>query len=299
MGAMVLEGVKTVEFNAYQPMLLPKILGFNKLMTKFHLEVADKAAGKININVAVSKDTTELVKVVVNNVEAPYMIVLEAPVLALEMKYDYELSTKVGNLMINDKTYMMIKPTVANEAEVIVFGFPVVKVALRADEVKITTIIPKLPEIEVAFLTNGIKITAIIPDLPEIAAAVTLKTFSLFQNTLGIQILVGKVSHKTLFGWNYNKLIGSGIELLGDYEVFHHLNWNILSLKNIDVEWTVKVLCPGVKLFKTPMVTEGKLLFKNFVLDVNMVEKLMDVPYTLIVKTKPLTVALLPFFHYP
>jgi len=184
----------------------------------------------------------------------------------------------------------------------------VVKVALRADEVKITTIIPKLPEIEVAFLTNGIKITAIIPDLPEIAAAVTLKTFSLFQNTLGIQILVGKVSHKTLFGWNFNKLnkafvdiklIGSGIELLGDYEVFHHLNWNILSLKNIDVEWTGKVLCPGVKLFKTPMVTEGKLLFKNFVLDVNMVEKVMDVPYTLIVKTKPLTVALLPFFHYP
>merc|ERR1712112_29785 len=285
--AMILEGVKTVEFNAYQPMLLPKILGFNKLMTKFHLEVADKAAGKININVAVSKDTTELVKVVVNNVEAPYMIVLEAPVLALEMKYDYELSTKVGNLMINDKTYMMIKPTVANEAEVIVFGFPVVKVALRAD---------------------GVKITAIIPDLPEIAAAVTLKTFSLFQNTLGIQILVGKVSHKTLFGWNFNmlkkafvdiKLIGSGIELLGDYEVFHHLNWSILSLKNIDVEWTGEVLCPGVKLFKTPMVTEGKLLFKNFVLDVNMVEKLMDVPYTLIVKTKPLTVALLPFFHYP
>merc|ERR1712240_370241 len=68
--AMVLEGVKTFEFNAYQPMLLPKILGFNKLMTKFHLEVADKAAGKININVAVSKDTTELLKVVVNNVEA-------------------------------------------------------------------------------------------------------------------------------------------------------------------------------------------------------------------------------------
>merc|ERR1719334_2424052 len=306
--AMVLEGVKTVEFNASQPMLLPKILGFNKLMTKFHLEVADKAAGKVNINVAVSKDTTELVKVVVNNVEAPYMIVLEAPVLALEMKYDYELTTKVGNLMINDKTHMMVKPTVANEVEVIVFGFPVVKVALRADEVKITTIIPKFPEIEVAFLTNGIKIPAIIRDLPEIAAAVTLKTFSLFQNTLGIQILVGKMSHKTLFGWNFNmlkkafvdvKLIGSGIELLGDYEVFHHLNWNIVGLENIDVEWTGKVLCPGVKLFKTPMVTEGKLLFKNFVLDIKLVEKLMDVPYTLIVKTKPLTVALLPFFHYP
>merc|ERR1712151_11389 len=89
--AMLLEGTKTVQFNAYQPMLLPKILGFNKLKTKFHLEVVDKAAGKVNINVAVIKDTTELLNAVVNNVQAPYMIVLKAPVLALEMKYDYEL----------------------------------------------------------------------------------------------------------------------------------------------------------------------------------------------------------------
>merc|ERR1712142_1168595 len=306
--AMLLEGTKTVQFNAYQPMLLPKILGFNKLKTKFHLEVVDKAAGKVNINVAVIKDTTELLTAVANNVQAPYMIVLKAPVFAVEMRLDYEMSTKVWNVMINNKSYMMVKPTVPNEVEVIVFGFPLVKVALLADEVKITTIIPKLPEIEVALLTNGIKITAIIPDLPEIAAAVTLKTFSLFQNTLGIQILVGKMAHKTLVGWNFNilrkafvdvKLIGSGIELLGDYEVFHHLNWNIVGLENIDVEWTGKVLCPVVKLFKTPMVTEGKIVFKNFIVDLKMVEKLMDVPYTLIFKTKPLTVALLPFFQYP
>merc|ERR1719187_2255634 len=144
--AMLLEGTKTVQFNAYQPMLLPKILGFNKLKTKFHLEVVDKAAGKVNINVAVIKDTTELLNAVVNNVQAPYMIVLKAPVLAVEMRLDYELSTKVWNVMINDKSYLMVKPTVANE-------------------------------IEVAFLTNGIKITAIIPDLPEITTAVTFKTF--------------------------------------------------------------------------------------------------------------------------
>merc|ERR1712042_285944 len=306
--AMLLEGTKTVQFNAYQPMLLPKILGFNKLKTKFHLEVADKAAGKVNINVAVIKDTTELLTAVVNNVQAPYMIVLKAPVLAVEMRLDYEMSTKVWNVMINNKSYMMVKPTVPNEVEVIVFGFPVVKVAHLADEVKIPTIIPKLPEIEVAFLTNGIKITAIIPDLPEITTAVTLKTFSLFQNTLGMEVMIGKMSHKTLVGWNFNilrkafvdvKLIGSGIELLGDYEVFHHLNWNIVGLKNIDVEWTGKVLCPAIKFFKTPLVTEGKIVFKNFIVDLKMVEKLMDVPYTLIFKTKPLTVALLPFFQYP
>merc|ERR1711872_882554 len=74
-----------------------------------------------------------------------------------------------------------------------------------------------------------------------------------------------------------------------------------------DVDMTRKIFYPLEMIFTCDwpsahtltMVTEGKLLFKNFVLDIKLVEKLMDVPYTLIVKTKPLTVALLPFFHYP
>merc|ERR1712002_1422985 len=90
------------------------------------------------------------------------------------------------------------------------------------------------------------------------------------------------------------KVIGSGTELLGDYEVLRHLNWNI-----VDVEWTGKVLCSGLRFFKTPMVSEGKFLFKDFVVDMKNVEKLMDVPYTFIFKSHPLTVALLPFFQHP
>merc|ERR1711970_1308110 len=82
--AMLLEGNKIVQFNAYHPWFLPAILGFNQLKTKFHLEVVDKAERKININVAVFKDTTELLNAVVNNVEVPYMIVVKAPILPLE-----------------------------------------------------------------------------------------------------------------------------------------------------------------------------------------------------------------------
>merc|ERR1712212_787313 len=285
--SMLLEGNKIVQFNAYQPWFLPAALGFNQLKTKFHLEVVDKAEGKININVAVFKDTTELMNAVVNNVEVPYMIVVKAPVLPLEMRIDYELSTKVWNVKVNNKSYLEVKPTVANEVEVVLTGVPLFRVALLAKELRITTI---------------------MKDLPEITTAVTLKTFSLFQNTLGIEVMVGKISHKTLLGWNINmlrkafvdvKVIGSGTELFGDYEIFRHLNWNIVNLKNIDVEWTGKVLCTGLKFFKTPMVTKGKLLFKDFVVDIKMVEKLMDVPYTFIFKSHPLTVAVLPFFMYP
>merc|ERR1712055_495525 len=285
--SMLLEGNKIVQFNAYQPWFLPAALGFNQLKTKFHLEVVDKAEGKININVAVFKDTTELINAVVNNVHVPYMMVVKAPVLPLEMKIDHELSTKVWSFKINNRGYLELRPTVANEVEAVLTGVPLFRVALLAKELRITTI---------------------MKDLPEITTAVTLKSFSLFQNTLGIEVMVGKISHKTLLGWNINmlrkafvdiKVIGSGTELLGDYEVFRHLNWNIVNLKNIDVEWTGKVLCTGLKVFKTPMVTEGKLLFKDFVVDMKMVEKLMNVPYTLIFKSHPLTVALLPFFQYP
>merc|ERR1719233_1709327 len=285
--SMLLEGNKIVQFHAYQPWFLPAALGFNQLKTNFHLEVVDKAEGKINVNVAVIKDTTELLNAVVNNVEVPYMMVVKAPLLPLEMTIDYQLSTKVWNVNINNRSFLEVRPTVANEVEVVLTGDPLFEVALLAKELRITTI---------------------MKDLPEITTAVTLKTFSLFQNTLGLEVMVGKISHKTLLGWNNNmlrkafvdvKVIGSGTELLGDYEVFRHLNWNIVNLKNIDVEWTGKVLCTGLKIFKTPMVTEGKLLFKDFVVDMKMVEKLMDVPYTLIFKSPPLTVALLPFFQYP
>merc|ERR1711970_1386957 len=285
--SMLLEGNKIVQFNAYQPWFLPAALGFNQLKTKFHLEVIDKAEGKMNINVAVIKDTTEILNAVVNNVEVPYMMVVKAPLLPLEMKVDYKQSTKVWNIKINNRSILEVRPTVTNEVEVVLTGVPLFRVALLAKEVRITTI---------------------MKDLPEITTAVTLKTFSLFQNTLGIEVMVGKISHKTLLGWNINmlrkafvdvKVIGSGIELLGDYEIFRHLNWNIVTLKNIDVEWTGKVLCTGLKFFKTPMVTEGNLLFKDYVVDMKMVEKLMNVPYTIIFKSHPLTVALLPFFQYP
>merc|ERR1719153_499370 len=252
--SMLLEGNKVVQFNAYQPWFLPIAPGFKQLKTKFHLEVVDKAEGKMNINVAVIKDTTEIINAVVNNVEVPYMMVVKAPLLPLEMKVDYELSTKVWNIKINNRSILEVRPTVTNEVEVVLTGVPLFRVALLAKEVRITT--------------N-------MKDLPEITTAVTLKTFSLFQNTLGIEVMVGKISHKTL------------------------LNWNIVSLKNIDFEWTGKVMCTGLKVLKTPLVTEGKLLFKDFVVDMKMVEKLMDVPYTLIFKSHPLTVAFLPFFQYP
>merc|ERR1712002_1219345 len=77
--SMLLEGNKVVQFNAYQPWFLPSALRFNQLKTKFHLEVVDKAEGK--------------------------MIVMRAPALPLEMRIDYELSSKVWDVKINNRSF--------------------------------------------------------------------------------------------------------------------------------------------------------------------------------------------------
>jgi len=284
--SLLLKGKQGVQFNAYQPCFLPKSLCFHELMQHYHLEVVDGAAGKVNVKVMVTKDTTKIVNVVVNNMQAPYIMSVSVPLLPLEMRIDYDLSTKIANVMINNKRYLQVKPTVANEVEVAMNEIPLFRVAL---------------------ITQGLKITTIAKTVPVITATVTWKTFSLFQNTLGLEILVGKIAHKTLVGWNINmlrkafldiKMIGSGTELLGDYEILLHKNWNIANLKNIDAEWNIKVMSTGVTFFKTPMVVDGKLLLKNFVLDLEIIAKLMDVTYTQIFKTHPLTV-IVPFFHYP
>merc|ERR1711970_416265 len=206
--AMLLEGNKIVQFNAYHPWFLPAILKFNQLKTKFHLEVVDKAERKININVAVFKDITELLNAVVNNVEVPYMIVVKAPVLPLEMKVDYKQSAKIWDVKINNESYLKVRQSVPY---MIVLKAPVLPLVMRIDyeqstkvwDVKVNTksylkvmptvanevevVLTGVPLFRVALLAKELRITTILKDLPEITTAVTLKSFSLFQNTLGMR----------------------------------------------------------------------------------------------------------------
>merc|ERR1712119_147543 len=115
-----------------------------------------------------------------------------------------------------------------------------------------------------------IKIITPLKDIPTLTTIITWKTLSIFENTIGIQLLYNKVTHNTLLAWNINKLVkafveikvtGSGTTLLGEYELFHHLNWNIIDTK--------------------------------------VVEKLKTETYTLLFKTYPLKIALLPYFEFP
>merc|ERR1719186_1612759 len=155
---------------------------------------------------------------------------------------------------------------------------------------------------------NQIEIITQFNDIPALTIVITRKTLSIFENTICIQLLYNKVTHKTLLAWNINKLVkafvdvkvtGSGTTLLGEYELFHHLNWNIIDIKNMDLMWNTKALITGLPYLKTPLTNDGTLVLKDYVIDMKVVEQLKPKTYTLLFKTKPFKIALLPFFEFP
>jgi len=262
-------------------------LCFKDLTTNYHLEMVDKTTSKVNIQVHVTKDMLDILHVEANNIQVPYKITLKTPLLPFEMIVGYELSTKEWKVMINNISLIKVKPTFENLYVVDVFEVPLVHVALLKKQVKVSTI-PKV--------------------VPEITAIISWKTFSIFENSVGIQLLYKQMAYKTLFGWNINqlkkafvdmKVTGSGFYLLGDYQLFHHLNWYITDITNVDFEWNGKVLATGLAYLNKPLVTDGKLKINNNVIDMELVENFNNEPYTLILKNKPLKIALLPFFAYP
>merc|ERR1712183_980340 len=122
---------------------------------------------------------------------------------------------------------------------------------------------------------NQIEIITQHEDIPTLTTIITWKTLSIFENTVGIQLLYNKVTHKTL------------------------LTWNIIDIKNMDLVWNSKALITGLSYLKTPLKIDGILVFKDYVIDMKVVEKLKTETYTLLFKTYPLKIALLPYFEFP
>merc|ERR1712098_103953 len=171
----------------------------------------------------------------------------------------------------------------------------------------VTFIVKDVKIAKLELLQKKIRITSKIQNIPTITAIITYRTLSLFDDTIGVEVTVGQLSNKIYFAWNINqpmkafidlKVIGNGV-LVGNYELTHHVNWNIKGVHFIDLAWNGKILCTGIKYLATPVVTDGTAIVKDFVVDMKVVEMYNKEPYTMIFKTKPLKIALLPFFQYP
>eukprot|EP00092_Neocalanus_flemingeri_P012247 GFUD01013203.1.p1 GENE.GFUD01013203.1~~GFUD01013203.1.p1 ORF type:complete len:672 (+),score=129.26 GFUD01013203.1:29-2017(+) len=265
--------------------LYPNYACFKDMKTNFHLKIIDKTAKKADLSVSILKGTTKIFHFEFNNVQVPIKIILKVPYLNVE----YQPSTKelVISIAGLSKMYLTMTPIGENKFEFSVDGEPLVQIVMGSKQIQIITL---------------------HKDIPAITAIITFKTFSIFENSIGIQILYKQIAHKILIGWNINKLAkafmevkmtGSGTNLLGDYELFHHLNWNIVDIKNFDLIWNGKALSTGLPYLNTPLMTNGQLAFNDFVVKMKMVEQYKTETYTLIFETDPFKIAVLPFFTYP
>merc|ERR1712215_365654 len=200
----------------------------------------------------------------------------------------------MGELERGDKT-----------VRIIMIQTPILNLELSDNGVTFIAMDVKLVKLEL--LQKKARITTMIQNIPTITAIITYRTLSLFDNTIGVEVTLGQLSNKIILAWNINqpmkafvdlKVIGNGI-FVGNYELTHHVNWNIKGIHFIDVAWNGKILCDGIKYLATPVVTDGTAVVKDFVVDMKVVEMYNKDPYPVIFKQKPLKIALLPFFQYP
>jgi len=263
---------------------------FKDVGLAYHIETVDIMKGMMKIMLSVSMDNQKVVLLNLNTVEAPKQLVLEIPLMALEAKVVYAMDVKEFQIWITkgfELSSVILKPTGENIFHLEMNGIPLLEFVVGNKMVTISAF---------GWMKENI------------SAVLTWRTLSLFENTVGLQILMKKSTHNIVYGWNFNmlkkafidfKMFGTGAYIIGDYEVGHHVNWNVKDLKNIDLFWTGKVHCTGFTMLATPALTDAHLIIKDYVIDMKLVETISSEVYTFIMRTHPFKLALLPFFEYP
>merc|ERR1712142_88785 len=222
----------------------------------------------------------------------------ETPIMKIQ-----HIDTKISVIVSEIPIFELER--VNKTVKILLVQTPILNLELSDDGV--TFIVKDVKIVKLELLQKKIRITSKIQNIPTITAIITYRTLSLFDNTIGVEVTVGQLSNKIYFAWNINqpmkafidlKVIGNGV-FVGNYELTHHVNWNIKGVHFIDLAWNGKILCTGIKYLATPVVTDGTAVVKDFLVDMKVVEMYNKEPYPMIFKTKPLKIALLPFFQYP
>merc|ERR1719427_932462 len=219
--------------------LSPSYACFKDMTTDYHVEVVDKTAGKVDVQFSVLKETLEMSHLEINNVFDSYKFILKAPYLATSIEYEHltkEMKVSINIINISKMYLLKLTPITKNKYEFTVNGETLVHLVLDRKHIEIITQHKYIPDF-----------TAIIE----------WKTFSIFENTIGVHLLHKQITHKTLLGWNISKLAkafvevkvtGSGTNLLGEYEMLHNLKVTPIGKNKYEVKVngvTLVHLVPG------------------------------------------------------
>merc|ERR1712119_51102 len=185
--------------------LSPSYACFKDMTTNYHVEVVDKATGKVDVQFSVLKDTLEMFHLEINNVLAPYKFILKAPYLATSIEYEHltkEIKLSINIINISKIYLLKLTPIAENKYEFTVNG-----------ETLVHLVVDK----------NKFECITMHEYIPDFTAIITWKTFSIFENTIGVQLLHKQITHKTHLGWNVSKLAKTFVEVKVNGETLVHL----------------------------------------------------------------------------
>merc|ERR1719508_459020 len=223
--------------------LSPTYACFEDMTSDYHVEVVDKATGKVDVRYQVLKDTVEMFYLEINTVRPPSLFIFKAPYLVASIGYEHLTKEMKVSININEMCLLKLTPIDENKYEVTINGETLVHLVLGKTHLGWN--MSKLAEafVDVKFIGSGssllgeyemlhqLKVTPIgknkyevklndetlvhlvpgkktieiitqLKDIPALTTIITWKTLSIFENTIGIQLLYKEITHKTLLAWN-------------------------------------------------------------------------------------------------
>merc|ERR1719427_1099188 len=119
--------------------LSPTYACFKDMTSDYHVEVVDKATGKVDVRYQVLKDTVELFYLEINTVRAPSLFIIKAPYLVASIGYEHLTKEMKVSININQMCLLKLTPTDANKYEVTINGETLVHLVLGKKHVEIIT----------------------------------------------------------------------------------------------------------------------------------------------------------------
>merc|ERR1711936_526489 len=258
---------------------------FHDMKGDIHVELADKAARKVDVKATIHQDDHEVYHLEVTNKQAPYMFIFKSPFDVIFQFHPVEKSVMLKTNIDTHENVVQVVPIGGGKFNV-EFNHEVVAEFVAADK--------------------NVEIVRTMKDGTKLKTVVTWTRGDLLKNSATVTMMYKNVPQVATFDWNLRDLAhgtfmvdvkGTKAPILGDFEFHRNMKWEMQNFHEFTVSWDGKASSNMLHAITTPITTDAHIMFNNQNLQVRIGKTFNAKTYTLLFDTKPFKLAFLPFFE--
>merc|ERR1712228_17249 len=280
-----------------------------ELVGDVHVEIADKAAKKVDTKVMFNKDAVEIYHLEANNMDSPYKLVFKSPYVVPFFKYmrGYNwFSWMMPSLKTPFDVVIEFDPVTKNlkvDTNIDTYRNSVYIVPVGGDKFNVEFNHEKVAEFVAA--DKKVEVQRTLKDGTLLKTTVRWTSGSLLANTATVDVVYKNVPITGTFTWNLNKLaegtiefdiVGKKAPFFGDFTFTRKINWSSKP-SSFEIVWDGKAVTNMIPALATPLVTKALIEYKPTTFKVEINEELNAKKYTFFLNTTPFKIALRPFFE--